>query len=231
VVQVLWLFERGVSSVTAPDWNAHFRTYSDAHLAALAKANDREFSPEVRRALLEEVARRRKRDGVATPPAGTTPAGLIVTPSPGSLERQTLSDRFYTIPQRTRQRMAISVLIILILAAVIILGQPDNSPSGRARAAQESAYRAYRDSAFNAIAPEYACEQYVRATLKAPRTAEFPSSSEWRWAQKATNRFIVQAYVDAQNSFGAMLRTNFQCDVLHVGATDLDWRVVDFRHW
>jgi len=53
---------------------------------------------------------------------------------------------------------------------------------------------------------------YVRAVLKAPSTAVFPDGmfdgDQWRYG-KHGNVVTVQSYVDAQNSFGAMLRNNF----------------------
>ena len=35
------------------------------------------------------------------------------------------------------------------------------------------------------------------------------------WACWATGRYKVSTYVDAQNSFGAMIRTDFICEVTH----------------
>jgi hypothetical protein len=53
------------------------------------------------------------------------------------------------------------------------------------------------------------CQEGVKAILKAPSTATFPSILEWRFG-KDKERIIVQSYVDAQNSFGAKLRSQFQ---------------------
>ncbi len=54
-------------------------------------------------------------------------------------------------------------------------------------------------------------QSFVKDALKAPATATFPySSSEGVTITKADNcSFVVKAYVDAQNSFGAKLRTNY----------------------
>lgn len=49
----------------------------------------------------------------------------------------------------------------------------------------------------------------VKAALKAPSTAEFPNITEASiW--KEDGIVIVQSYVEAQNSFGAMLRSEYQ---------------------
>lgn len=54
-------------------------------------------------------------------------------------------------------------------------------------------------------------KNYVEQGLKAPSTADFPSqflSSDWKVNRK-DDVVTVSAYVDAQNSFGAMIRSNF----------------------
>lgn len=54
-------------------------------------------------------------------------------------------------------------------------------------------------------------ENYVKQGLKAPSTADFPSkvlSGDWKVNRK-DDVVTVSAYVDAQNSFGAMIRSNF----------------------
>lgn len=51
-------------------------------------------------------------------------------------------------------------------------------------------------------------EKVVKGNLKSPSTAEFCSSSEYT-VSCVGNTWTVKGYVDAQNSFGATLRTNF----------------------
>lgn len=55
-------------------------------------------------------------------------------------------------------------------------------------------------------------EDYVKEGLKAPSTAEFPSrvfdSEDWKVRRK-DDVVTVSSYVDAQNDFGAMIRSNF----------------------
>lgn len=56
---------------------------------------------------------------------------------------------------------------------------------------------------------KYAAHQYVLLQLKAPATAKFPSLYTAK-LQKVENRtFLVTSYVDSQNEFGAMVRTNW----------------------
>lgn len=53
------------------------------------------------------------------------------------------------------------------------------------------------------------CEEQVRSILKSPSTASFPVYTEWGFA-KDGETVTVQGYVDAQNSFGAEMRSTFQ---------------------
>ena len=56
---------------------------------------------------------------------------------------------------------------------------------------------------------QYLCQEKVKEVLKSPSTAKFPNYTEWGFRQEK-NIFTVQGYVDAQNSFGAETRSNFQ---------------------
>lgn len=56
-------------------------------------------------------------------------------------------------------------------------------------------------------------EEHVKAVLKAPSTAKFPGSflspfEDWS-ISKDGNKFTVSSYVDSQNGFGAMIRSDF----------------------
>lgn len=49
----------------------------------------------------------------------------------------------------------------------------------------------------------------IKKILKSPSTAKFPGISDWKFT-KDNGVVTVQAYVDSQNSFGAVLRAEFQ---------------------
>lgn len=61
---------------------------------------------------------------------------------------------------------------------------------------------------FEAIAQ---CEARIEKLLKAPSTAEFDSDAT------GSGTWTVSGTVDSENSFGAMLRSNFQCTVKIAG--------------
>lgn len=52
-------------------------------------------------------------------------------------------------------------------------------------------------------------QELVKSALKSPSTAKFPKITDWKFA-KDKEQIIIQSYVDSQNSFGAMLRSEFQ---------------------
>ena len=56
----------------------------------------------------------------------------------------------------------------------------------------------------------WVCAQdVVKGKLKSPSTAKFCSYSPDRVADLGNNKYKITGYVDAQNSFGAMIRKNF----------------------
>lgn len=60
--------------------------------------------------------------------------------------------------------------------------------------------------------------QVVKENLKAPSTAKFPFSYYGQDIKEvAYNTFIVNSYVDAENSFGAKLRSNFMVKIKKTG--------------
>ena len=69
-------------------------------------------------------------------------------------------------------------------------------------------------------------QEYVDSTLKSPASAKYPWTPDA--VEKDGDCYIVTAWVDAQNSFGAMLRTHFRCTVCFAGET---WQVTAFNSW
>ena len=65
-------------------------------------------------------------------------------------------------------------------------------------------------------------QEFVKERLKAPATADFPWYDENFVKELGDNKFEVNAYVDAENSFGAKVRTNYSCVLKYVG--DDKWR-------
>jgi hypothetical protein len=55
------------------------------------------------------------------------------------------------------------------------------------------------------------CQQELQKSLKAPSTAKFSSYSETEVAKADADTYLVNGWVDAQNSFGAVLRARYFC--------------------
>jgi hypothetical protein len=76
-----------------------------------------------------------------------------------------------------------------------------------------------RETSFRTAAVSH-CQRAVDANLRAPSTAQHP------WLDQRVVRlpdmvtFEVTSYVDAQNAFGATIRTAYRCQVRHDGASD-----------
>lgn len=78
-------------------------------------------------------------------------------------------------------------------------------------------------------------QSFVEKRLRSPTSASFP------WYDKSfvqqlpdeggKKRYRVSAYVDAQNAFGAKIRTRFTCTVRYIGGKDLVWHLenLDFE--
>lgn len=56
-------------------------------------------------------------------------------------------------------------------------------------------------------------QMYVEGQLKSPKSADFPFDGVRHITPLGNNRFKVDSYVDAQNAFGANVRTHFKCIV------------------
>jgi hypothetical protein len=72
---------------------------------------------------------------------------------------------------------------------------------------------------------QYYTQENVKSILKAPKTADFPSIRDWSFGK---NPFYtaVQSYVDAQNSFGAEIRSEFYF-VYQTGTDNLVYAIFD----
>ena len=56
------------------------------------------------------------------------------------------------------------------------------------------------------------CEEKIKEILTSPSTAEFADRNEWVFS-KNKHTLLVQGYVDFQNGFGAMIRSDFQFEI------------------
>jgi hypothetical protein len=70
-------------------------------------------------------------------------------------------------------------------------------------------------------------QNFLRDSLRAPSTAQFASYSESSVTRSTQNdecSFIVRTYVDAQNGFGAQIRSTKRVEVIPTGGGG--WKLV-----
>lgn len=76
-------------------------------------------------------------------------------------------------------------------------------------------------------------QQFVRNNMKSPGSADFGSAfggyqdPDRVVTEASAGKFRVRAWVDAENSFGAKIRTHFICELEHTG--NGQWRLIDLQ--
>jgi hypothetical protein len=70
----------------------------------------------------------------------------------------------------------------------------------------------------------YACQQFIEDNLKAPSTADFQSFKSNQISKISDFEYEIEMDVDAENSFGAKIRSTFICKVQHKGS---NWVLLD----
>jgi hypothetical protein len=93
-------------------------------------------------------------------------------------------------------------LVWTILSAIASVGS-NNQSSQPANTATT-----VKDEKLDKITACIEAEDYIKQLLKAPSTAKFPVA-ECSVTNLVDNQYKVVSYVDSQNSFGAMLRSNW----------------------
>jgi len=113
--------------------------------------------------------------------------------------------------KKTSSLTAFVILVIIVVCiggAVLIFGRDDDTSTSPSQSAW------------------YTCRMFIEDHLKAPKTAEFERYNASRVYQLNTSEWIVTMRVDAQNSFGAMIRSDFKCQLRDEGET---WRLIDLQ--
>lgn len=69
-------------------------------------------------------------------------------------------------------------------------------------------------------------QRFAGARLKAPSTADFQSCSDAFAAKSGADEWTATGYVDAQNAFGAKIRSIYSVRMRHVTGSD-DWQPIE----
>lgn len=120
------------------------------------------------------------------------------------------------------------VLVAIIGGCVLLANNVDTDSGGRRSgggggASQEPSSETLRHSAFEV------CKDFVSDRLRSPGSATFRNyfeeDGEVRVTGSGNGPYTVRSTVDAENAFGASLRSSFTCEVRHTG--DGNWRLLD----
>lgn len=137
-----------------------------------------------------------------------------------------------TQPKKKRRRWIWILAIIAIffmLGKLAEYGEANMSPEDRARidslrAETDSLERAnqaaeaYRKEVEDSkLLLRYYTKETVKQALKAPSTAKFCKYREFLIQTHSDSLYTIRGYVDAQNSFGAMIRNNFTVQLRWLG--------------
>lgn len=109
----------------------------------------------------------------------------------------------------------------LVVAALVLAGCGESkTPEQRAQETCEDEHDAF-----------WMSQDFVKRALKAPTTAKFPATMR---NDGIRSKYLgecvheIWAYVDSQNSFGAMIRTHYYAKVKNQKGTDT-WSLLDIR--
>lgn len=97
---------------------------------------------------------------------------------------------------------------IILLIIIANLGKDKNSENTITEKKQKSS----NDKRF--LAYNYST-QYVKQKLKSPSTAKFPNMFEKinHIKDLGNDQYFINSWVDSQNGFGAMIRSEFSCKI------------------
>lgn len=105
------------------------------------------------------------------------------------------------------------ILGIVLIIIIIAIFSSDSKDSGSKIPDKTEAYITAKD--------------YVKQELKAPATAEF---SDYTCDEGIDSTYFLNGVVDSQNSFGALLRSNWTVKLKWIGgdwAQSTSWQLID----
>lgn len=122
-------------------------------------------------------------------------------------------------------KIVMTSLVFVMLIGLVQVNKLPSSPSSTSTSPTASQPKGYSD-----IDVCVETQFLLKSFLKAPSTAKFPSCSSFVINKLSDEQFKVNSYVDSQNSFGAMLRSNWSITYHYLEngtKTQLDYVVID----
>ena len=158
---------------------------------------------------------------VSLPPYTQTPAAGKVPQRTQPTSTRKSSSKSKKAGRGCSATLIVLILIILALCAgIFALSYITSTPSTTSTTSTSTPSRPQYDP----IDARTACATFVERRLKSPSTADFLYDTEEasHIQGKPDNYFVVTGAVDAQNSFGAIIRTLYACQV-HYDASKQEW--------
>lgn len=109
---------------------------------------------------------------------------------------------------KAKPKLNTLVIVLLVLGLVVGVYILEFALSNNKNQANDPKSNAY-----------YACREFIKKQLKSPASANF-ERYDISMVSKYMNDYSVTLYVDADNSFGANIRTTFKCQVT---STNNNW--------
>jgi len=102
--------------------------------------------------------------------------------------------------------------LVVVLFVILIAGLATAGGSGYSSGNTSS--NKYEPSKRDAY---YISQEFLKKTLKAPSTASFPRYQEGKYVKELDDdEYLITAYVDAENSFGAKIRSTYMSQVKYL---------------
>jgi hypothetical protein len=103
-----------------------------------------------------------------------------------------------------KQLLHISSILVIFAFIFLAFGSDDDNSSSSTETNKMLAY-------------SYA-EDFVKQRLKSPSTAEFPGLFEKanHITELGNDEYRINSWVDSQNGFGAMIRSEFSCKIIFI---------------
>jgi len=121
---------------------------------------------------------------------------------------------------RTQDIIAVLITCIIVIAFGFLIHHETSDPPPKIRTAEDTQTMA-----------AIQCKGFVKAYLKSPATADFPWA-DYTATPLGDGTYSVRSYVDAQNSFGATIRSNYTCVVKYLGGDDAyigNWQLINMQ--
>lgn len=111
------------------------------------------------------------------------------------------------------------IVFVVFFLIVVVMAVCSDDPDAKVEIAP-------KDRRMDKVQAGMMAQEVIKKQLKSPSTADFVGLLQDGVSNINDTTFLVVKQVDSENSFGAMLRTSFMCQVNYYPTTDT-YRVTD----